>query len=466
MGLLSACMLGAALPAHSQQRPEADWTVMVFMNGDNNLEDDAMRDFAEMAAVGSTDRVNVVVQFDRRDLRLKDKPGIEKDEARWTRTLRFRVEKGMRPRYSKGIDIGEADMGDGATLAAFVDWARTTYPARHTMLEIWDHGQGWRFMEMVALAGSPELRKSVARSRSEQFADTHLPETRALTEVKGEPELRFETSPYRAVSHDEQSGHMMYNRVIQDALEGLKDNKGHVDVISFDACLMGMVETAYAFRNVSKCMVGSEDLVPGEGWDYTRVLSGLTKAPNSTPEELSRLIVKAFQDSNEESARNYYVTMSAVALDRIPALATSISALGDSLAASLDSQRGGIVEARKGCSDYAAWYGPQYDQYSIDLGLLCSLLKTGNTDPAVVERITAVENALGASVLANFASEASKKDYGSNGIAIYFPHTGDEFKEDGNHGGYLDTNKIAQVQFVADHRWDNFLLSFYGMNAP
>ena len=38
---------------------------MVFMNGDNNLEDAALEDFREMARVGSTTKINVVVQLDR-----------------------------------------------------------------------------------------------------------------------------------------------------------------------------------------------------------------------------------------------------------------------------------------------------------------------------------------------------------------------------------------------------------------
>src|SRR5690242_17620652 len=43
----------------------ADWTVMVYMNGDNNLEPFALENFNDMAKVGSSDRINIIVQFDR-----------------------------------------------------------------------------------------------------------------------------------------------------------------------------------------------------------------------------------------------------------------------------------------------------------------------------------------------------------------------------------------------------------------
>ncbi len=38
---------------------------MVFMNGDNNLDSFAIQNFLDMANVGSTRDVNIVVQLDR-----------------------------------------------------------------------------------------------------------------------------------------------------------------------------------------------------------------------------------------------------------------------------------------------------------------------------------------------------------------------------------------------------------------
>jgi len=47
-----------------QQSGKAKWTVMVYMAGDNNLDGAALRDIAEMARVGSTKDVNILVQLD------------------------------------------------------------------------------------------------------------------------------------------------------------------------------------------------------------------------------------------------------------------------------------------------------------------------------------------------------------------------------------------------------------------
>ena len=115
---------------------KAEWTVMVFLNADNNLEEFGLEDFQEMAKVGSSDKLNIVVQFDRT-------PGYAKSTPDWTQTLRFRVTKDMKALPANALaDIGEQNMGDGKTLEQFVSWAMKEYPANHYMLDVWDHGQG------------------------------------------------------------------------------------------------------------------------------------------------------------------------------------------------------------------------------------------------------------------------------------------------------------------------------------
>jgi hypothetical protein len=44
---------------------ENEWTFMVYLDGDNNLEGAGIDDFMEMSSVSSTEGMNIVVQFDR-----------------------------------------------------------------------------------------------------------------------------------------------------------------------------------------------------------------------------------------------------------------------------------------------------------------------------------------------------------------------------------------------------------------
>jgi hypothetical protein len=140
-----------AAPAQAQRSP-ASWTVLVYLDADNNLEREAIDDFLEMAAIGSSAAINVVVQFDR-------VPGYDSRYGDWTGTLRFRVTQGMTPQPASAIaDLGEVNMGHPQTLSDFVSWGRATYPAQRTALVIWNHGDGWR-----TLSSLKGRRKAIAR---------------------------------------------------------------------------------------------------------------------------------------------------------------------------------------------------------------------------------------------------------------------------------------------------------------
>ncbi len=48
----------------STQNDKAKWTFMVYLAGDNNLSTAGDNDLEEMRQVGSTNDVNIVVEFD------------------------------------------------------------------------------------------------------------------------------------------------------------------------------------------------------------------------------------------------------------------------------------------------------------------------------------------------------------------------------------------------------------------
>jgi len=58
----------AAAPVQEKglfSKADKEWTIMVFVNGKNNLETYALKDMNEMEMIGSSDKVNVVVQIGR-----------------------------------------------------------------------------------------------------------------------------------------------------------------------------------------------------------------------------------------------------------------------------------------------------------------------------------------------------------------------------------------------------------------
>ncbi len=117
----------------------AEWTILVFLNAKNNLEPFAFPNFQQMARIGSTPEVKLVVEMGR------PKNHFSLQFGAWSKTLRFLVEKGAEPTEAHAVsNLGATNMGDARTLVDFVTWGRKAFPAKRTMLVIWNHGQGWR----------------------------------------------------------------------------------------------------------------------------------------------------------------------------------------------------------------------------------------------------------------------------------------------------------------------------------
>ena len=113
-------------------RPAArktQWTVMVYLAGDNNLDAAGTADLLEMKRVGSTDRVTLLAQFDR--------------SGAGRATNRYLLRKNTPLADDVVTALGETDTGDPAILRDFVTWAAAQHPARHYLLVLWNHGSGW-----------------------------------------------------------------------------------------------------------------------------------------------------------------------------------------------------------------------------------------------------------------------------------------------------------------------------------
>ncbi len=227
------------------------WTIMVYINGKNNLEPFALKDVNEMEMVGSSDKVNIVVELGRMD-------GYSDEDGDWTGVRRYLVKKDSQTgRISSPVikDLGDSDMGDHNNLVAFGKWAKEKYPAEHYMLIVWNHGSGW---EKDVQAGL----------------------------IKG-------------ISYDE----VTYNHISTPQLGDALRQMGGVDVYGSDACLMQMAEVDYELKGAAAYIVGSEETEPGDGYTYNTFLKPLVKNPAMTPAEVAKLTVDAYADHYAAAAQ-------------------------------------------------------------------------------------------------------------------------------------------------------------------
>lgn len=443
---------------NSRRHPgKAKWTVMLYMNGDNSLDPYAILDFDEMARVKYDSSVNVVVQLDR-----KLPKNVPENDENWSETRRFLMRNGLKATRSNSLQdfSEEANMGDGETLASFADWARKKFPAERYMLIIWSHGDGWRrpiteesfFGNPKAAAQARQLAVAEAEDllKRGQITDAKLASLNlALTSVE---------TQYRTISEDETNhSDKLYVREIQDALEHVFGDKGGLDVIGFDACLMQMIETAYAMRNVAGVMVGSEELEPSDGWSYESWLQALVDKPNQDGIAISKLMVKAYEKTyqSDEPA----TTLSAINLanNNIDQLAEAVSLLAKDLTIRLDAELPAITEARDNCNVFA----PARRYHGIDLHRFCSQLDRPGVSTQLRTRARKVMSLLEALVIDNYAGKSRQGRFGSRGLAIYFPANKEVYELDPYRCAYRDDNEVYVVLFVKEQLWDNFLHAYF-----
>ncbi len=370
------------------------WTFMTYMGGDNNLDNNGVIDLEEMKKVGSDNDVNVIVQFDREPSRFP--------------TRRFYLKKGTSLEADIVKSLGETNTGDPAAITDFINWAVDNYPAEHYLLVLWNHGQGWDDTDIYA----NERGRDARLTRTSTIRHALLKST-----VEKAAELRASnTEMERAILLDDNAKDFLDNLEIKIIMNAAKIKIGDkIDILGMDACLMSMAEVIYQMKDSVHYTVGSEETEPLDGWPYHAILKELSKNPDITPDNLSKLIVKEYIASYKGSGES--VTHSACDLMASSKFIAAFTNFAKNLTAGLSNNktRTTIVNVRNKVQDYEV-------VDNVDLIDLCQLLKSSpvpqNIKNGCDEVIASIQGTSGL-VIASGAMGTSMKH--SNGIAIYFP---------------------------------------------
>lgn len=279
------CTNGRCAPSN---HPTRQWTVLVYMVGDNNLADAAWTDINEMEVIGSTEQVQVAVQWELSAQYTSVAPKAYRGSV-----YRTPIAKDTDPNVVAGLttstSLGPMNMSDPARLADFVRWGAETYPAQRTAVILWDHGFGWR-------GGFVDSSSTASMS-------------------------------------------------LKDITTGLKDSGVHPDLVAFDACLMGMHEVGLALRGVTDTLVASEEVSPGGGFPYDTLLNRWTQNPSFTAHQFGTAIAEDYASYFDTGLRARSVTMSVVDLTKIETSNEKLTEFSRSVLTDLSSNRRGIASA-------------------------------------------------------------------------------------------------------------------------
>ncbi len=205
----------------------ARWTVMVYMSGDNNLEDYIVKDIElELGLAGSNAEIQVVALADRA-------PGYDTSRGNWQTTKLYHVTQGIVADAASAVaDWGERNFGDPQTLIDFVTWSKANYPADRYALYFWGHGWNWH--------------------------------------------------PGWVMEDDTNADTLDYHE-----LKAAIPQLGFIDMVGYDGCNMATVEIYKLWQNKATAVSASEEYVGWNGIEYDSVIAQLRANPHMTADQVA-----------------------------------------------------------------------------------------------------------------------------------------------------------------------------------
>lgn len=302
--------LTATTDASTTDEP-GNWTLMVYMAADNNLEGAALDDLTQM---GSATGTEFVVLLDRA-------PGYATDDVLGLGDFTDSVLLDVKDGEATLLDTpGELDMGDPAVLQEFVSYGLENYPNDKTGLVIWDHGGSWRGAAWDESSNNDNL---------------------TVDEISG---------------------------ALAGGLSAAGQQK--LDMIGFDACLMATYEVAAAVAPSADYLIASEEVEPGNGWDWSTLS---TPVGGISSRDLGAEIIQGFTDESQLAKENS-TTLSMVDLDQLPALDRAVTGLAADMTSQARDQIGRVGYSRNQAIGFGKDPQPEHDYFSVDLGDLAASL--------------------------------------------------------------------------------------------
>lgn len=324
--------------------------------------------------------------------------------------------------------IGQKDMGSAATLKEFMEWGMQKYPAKNYALVLWDHGAG-----------------------------------------------------FKGSMTDDETKHLITNKQLADALKDVEKTTGHkLDLLSFNACLMGQAEVGYELKDAVKYMTASEEVeaglripLPGitgttpQNKVMTDLKEGIKERGAVTAEELAKLYV--FESKNQFGATMFTATQSALDMSKMEEVKNQADALAKALLDEIKKDPGAIETIRKDISNTQRFlnfdmFAKPYVDYR-DIGDFAKVMAKEKKfeGTAVTEAAQKLSAAVSNAVIAEeHASESfsGRVMEGATGLSVFLPKnygydTKGESVIDGVPVG--GTHGYENTSFAKDTHWEELI---------
>jgi hypothetical protein len=418
-------------PQITPVRNKKPWTLLAYIAANNNLHTFALQNIRQMARIGSNDNINIVVQFD----------GIGERSIK-----RYLIEQGQTKLLSTFKPEVETMSGTPQSLYQFIKWGCQAFPSTYLGLDLWNHGSGikdpgiWGKFLMLhrdslfslnTETGLLELTRRITSNHNDfdpdfEFNhDTRSFLTNLVSKLMKQRGIAFNDAD--EVYIDNQQLKAVLDNVCRYVLVNKK-----IDVVFMDACHMGMVEIATKMRPYVDYMVGSSEVEPGTGYDYSLLLAPFTSGALS-PRAFAMHGVTSYERQYKGSYADY--TQAAVELKSFTSVETVFTSLAKTLYEALSLKDSKVIfdtikTVRLSSKHSTEFYDPDY----IDAGTFFTSMASKFRDVKASnnslndEQLLAIENivrlsdaglhALSISILAETHGSGIPT---SQGLGMFFP---------------------------------------------
>lgn len=283
-----------------------DFTLLVYMVNNNNLQRYGQENFNQMLRIGSTQSINVFVQID--------------DVGKKTAT-RYFIQNGFAIPDVPGQHV--AGSGSADNLFDFIKCGIDQFPARYYGLVMWNHGSG--------IKDSSIWGRFFLQHRDDFFV---LDKATGLLEIdkkKVEKRLAEILSDKKGICYNDITQEYLSNQDLRNVLDQVRldllDGR-KLDIVCFDACHMSMVEIASEIKDSVSIMVGSENIELATGYDYAALLLPFIYQ-TMAPADFARHVVEIYEKQYRSISADY--THSAIDLYNFEMIEQNISQVADCL---------------------------------------------------------------------------------------------------------------------------------------
>jgi hypothetical protein len=235
--------------AIDNERLPKEWTVMVYMAGDNNLSEDMVTQLKGIQSHAGKANVNIVALYD------SSYPPVPVTIYDFTQMVTHTKTPVLN---DFAVNMNPSSLGEMPSesfgVKKFVRWVlrQNKYKAKRYALILSGHSDGI-------------IGKTILRDEN--------------------PPLVLDIRQLR--------------KILTKALSFLGNDENGVqkklDLLGFDGCLMSMLEVGYELKDVAKVMVASEGNLPNSGWSYENILLPLiNKEGNLDEKEFAKSIVEEY----------------------------------------------------------------------------------------------------------------------------------------------------------------------------